>query len=262
MAWHRTRVLPPANTRARYALAPRERETGRHWVSGVQEQPAALSVRHTVPELGSEAAPADSWLRSGLQVLWRDVNSVRAGRAVSQSHLNPAHHSESLVPLVNGKLAPNFASLGKSPSGLLYQCPQRWRVVVSLPPAGQRQGMQQEPRYAPQAQQAMVSPTQQQHFHGRVGSQGSERASLPGQGSQHHSGCLLPALQKSPPRRAPSCKDQGSPASSPPVASAESPAVRCMFEALARTHLELGTSSSPCRGSGMRRARSEASKNV
>lgn len=56
-----------------------------------------------------------SQLSSGLQVLWRDVNGIRAGRAVSQSQLNPAHHSKSLVPLVNGKLAPNFTSLRKSP---------------------------------------------------------------------------------------------------------------------------------------------------
>lgn len=72
----------------------------------------------------------------------------------------------------------------------------------------------------------------------------------------------LPTLQKSPPRCAPSCKDQGSPASSSPITSPESPAVRWVFQALARTHLELGTSSSLRRGSGMRRARSEASKNV
>lgn len=88
---------------------------GKHWVSVVQEQLAALSLWHTVPEVGSEAALAVSQLSSGLQVLRRDVNNVRAGRAVSQSHLNPAHHNESLVPLVNGKLAPNFTSLRKSP---------------------------------------------------------------------------------------------------------------------------------------------------
>lgn len=56
----------------------------------------------------------------------------------------------------------------------------------------------------------------------------------------------------------PSCKEQGSPAST----SAESPAVCWAFEDLARTHLELGTSSSLCRGSGMRRTWSEASENV
>lgn len=98
-----------------HVLPSRAEEMGKHQVSVVQESPAALSLRHTVSKVGSEAAPVVSWLSLGLQVLWRDVNSVRAGRAVSQSHLNPARHSESLVPLVNGKLAPNFASLGKSP---------------------------------------------------------------------------------------------------------------------------------------------------
>lgn len=88
---------------------------GKHQILVVREYLAASFLQHVVPEMGSEAARAVSQLSSGLQVLYRDVNGIRAGQAVSQSHLNPTCHSESLVPLVNGKLAPNFTSLGKSP---------------------------------------------------------------------------------------------------------------------------------------------------
>lgn len=130
MAWHQTCVLlsflqqtpghakhclPPPPAMKGHVVVSGTGKMGKHWASVVWEQPAAVSLRHMVPEVGSEAAPAVSQPSSGLQVLWRDVNNVRAGQAVSQSHLNPAHHSESLVPLVNGKLAPNFTSLGKSP---------------------------------------------------------------------------------------------------------------------------------------------------
>lgn len=87
------------------------------------------------------------------------------------------------------------------------------------------------------------------------------RVSLLSQGCEHHSSCFLPILQKSL-RQTLSCKDKGSLTSSPPVTTAESTAVHRVFEALERTHLELGTSSSLCRGSGMWHAQSEASKNV
>lgn len=87
---------------------------GKHQILVVWEYSASF-LQHTVPEMGSEAARAVSQLSSGLQVLYTDVNGIRAGHAVSQSHLNPTCHNESLVPLVNGKLAPNFTSLGKSP---------------------------------------------------------------------------------------------------------------------------------------------------
>lgn len=57
----------------------RHGEMGKHWVAVVQQHPAALCLWHTVPELGLEAVLVVSQLRSGLQVLQRDVNSVRAG---------------------------------------------------------------------------------------------------------------------------------------------------------------------------------------
>lgn len=50
----------------------------KHWASVVQDQPAALSLRPTVPEVAQEVSLI-SQRGSGLQVLWRDVNGVRAG---------------------------------------------------------------------------------------------------------------------------------------------------------------------------------------
>lgn len=67
-------------------------------------------------------------------------------------------------------------------------------VVLSLPSAEQNEGMEKEPNSAQQLQPAMLDSTQKQKFHGRVGSQDRERVLLLGQGCEHHSGCLLPAL--------------------------------------------------------------------
>lgn len=51
----------------------------KHWASVVQDQPAALSLWPTVPEVAQEVSLVISRRGSGLQVLWRDVNGVRAG---------------------------------------------------------------------------------------------------------------------------------------------------------------------------------------
>lgn len=199
----------------------------------------------------------------GLQVLWRDVNSVMGSGAVSQSLPKPAHRGESLVSLVNGKLAPNFT--------------QRWEVTLRpalspvcsagkvsspylRPGRGKELGWRPSPALFWQAQQSPAAPTHQQDFHGRDGSRSLERASLLRWGHEHGSGCLLPALQSFLLRTPRAAKRGGpSPCSAIPF---------CGVPGSSRGTGSPGVGPSgdwdllPRRGPGMLRARSAASQTL
>lgn len=119
-----------------YVLASWDGEMGKHCISVAQDQTAApfLLCRGG---LGGRTGSLTAQVR--FAVLWRDMRSVRTDQAVSQSQLNFMCHSNKPVPLVNGKWAPNFTSLGKSPCCLFYHLLHYWGVVLSLPSVGHRQ---------------------------------------------------------------------------------------------------------------------------
>lgn len=199
----------------------------------------------------------------GLQVLWRDVNSAMGSAAVSQSLPKPAQRGESLVSLVNGKLAPNFTQLGEvtlrpalSP---LSAVPGRCPVLTS----GQAEARSSDGDRALlfwQAQQSPAAPTHKQDFHGRDGSRSRERASLLRWGHERGSGCLLPALQSFLLRTPRAAKRRGpSPCSAIPF---------CGVPGSSRGTGSPGVGPSgdwdllPRRGPGMLRARSAASQTL
>lgn len=100
-------------------------------------------------------------------------------------------------PISQREIGSQFRQLGEVTLRLALSLSAVLGVVLSLPSAGQKQGMEQEPCYAQQVQLARVDSTQKQEFHGRVGCQDRKRFLLLGQGCEHHFGCLLPALRVS-----------------------------------------------------------------
>lgn len=182
----------------------------------------------------------------GLQVLWRDVNSAMGSAAVSQSLPKPAQRGESLVSLVNGKLAPNFTQLGEvtlrpalSP---LSAVPGRCPVLTS----GQAEARSSDGDRALLCFGKHSNPQPPPHT-SRISTAGTG----PGAGKEPHfsDGATSAALAaSSPPCKASSyahreLQSAGVPAPALPSPFAGSPAARGARGALAWAHLETGTSS-------------------
>lgn len=179
-------------------------------------------------------------------MLWRDVNSVMGSGAVSQSLPKPAHRGESLVSLVNGKLAPNFT--------------QRWEVTLrpALSPLSAVPGRcplltsgQTEARSS-DGDRALLyfgkhSNPQPPPHTSRISTAGTD----PGAGKQPHfsDGATSTALAaSSPPCKASSyahreLQSAGVPAPALPSPFVGSSAACGARGALAWAHLEIGTSS-------------------